>query len=82
MRQAIRGVILGSAALVSAAALVTLGGCADITPELDTMSQRPADVNNRMAITTDTNLRQLNEDLGRAFFFDRPMRTTPGPIPY
>lgn len=82
MRQAFRGVILGSAALLSAGALITLGGCSDITPELDTLSQRPADVNNRIAITNDTNLRQLNQDLGRAFFFDRPMRTTPGPVPY
>jgi len=82
MRTALRGVILGSVALAATAAALTLGGCADITPELDTLSQRPADINNRIAIVNDTNLRALNQDLGRAFFFDRPMRTTPGPIPY
>ncbi|MGP1310370.1 MAG: hypothetical protein ACTS27_09255 [Phycisphaerales bacterium] len=82
MRTAHRGVLLATGSVLTLAALATLGGCADISPEVDTLSQRPADVNNRIAITNDTNLRMLNQDLGRLFLLDRPSRLTPGPVPY
>lgn len=81
MRTANRRLILGVSALAALAG-VSLTGCADITPELDTRSQRSADITNRIAITTDTNLRLFNEDLGRALLMDRPSRLTPSPVPY
>lgn len=55
---------------------------ANPTPELDTTSQRRHDMDNRMTVTNDTNLRMFNEDLGRMFFLDRPSRLSPKPVPY
>lgn len=52
------------------------------TPELMTMSQSPDVVKNQMSYVNDTNLRQLNEDLGRMWFYDRPMRMMPRGAPY
>ncbi len=52
------------------------------TPGLQTLAQRPVDVDNAIAITNDTNLRMANEDLGRMFFFDRPSRLTFSPMPH
>ena len=52
------------------------------TPELDTLAQQRDDMDNRMTVTNDTNLRMLNEDLGRMFFLDRPSMLTPKPVPY
>lgn len=52
------------------------------TPELDTLSQRHDDIQNRIVVTNDTNLRMMNEDIGRFWFFDRPSRLSPTTIPY
>ena len=79
-----------SAALV-AGALAT--GCsnrsADInairmnpSPEVMTLNERPTDVRNAITIMWDENIRMANEDLGRFFFFNRPSRLTPEPIPH
>lgn len=75
-------------ALLLAAPLL-LAGCAsntaagrdaevrsNLTPELQTLSQRPSDVDNKVTLTTDENLRAANEDLGRLMLFDRPSRLT------
>lgn len=51
-------------------------------PELKTLAGRNADMKNRWAITRSTNLRGLNDSLGRALYLDRPTRMQPGPIPY
>ncbi len=71
----------------------TLAGCgsnpfgrdadlrANLSPEVDTLYQRPVDVENALAITGDTNWRMFNQDLGRAFYTDRPSRLTREPIP-
>lgn len=82
-------------ALLSAAALTAvLAGCANDpferatmirlspTPELKTLYQRPADVANAWAIMDDENWRMFNQDLGRAFYTDRPSRLTREPIPH
>jgi hypothetical protein len=53
----------------------------NLTPELDTMHQRPDDIDNAIAITFDENGRMLNEDLGRLFLLNRPSRLTPEPTP-
>lgn len=52
------------------------------TPELDTLSQRHDDIDNRLTITNDTNLRMLNEDIGRVLMLNRPSRLSPMRIPY
>lgn len=84
---------IAAALVVGAAGLVT--GCEsttpqqekvrlirnNLTPELDTMHQRPDDIDNAIAITFDENGRMLNEDLGRLFLLNRPSRLTPEPTP-
>lgn len=54
---------------------------ADPTPNLDTLYQRPQDVDNAMTVTFDENGRMFNEDLGRFWLTDRPSRLTREPIP-
>ena len=80
---------LSAAAILGAAALVT-SGCAsntvqayraDLTPRLDARGQSHDDIQNQIAITNDTNFRNINNDLGRLFFTDRPSRLTIGPKP-
>jgi hypothetical protein len=71
-----------------------LGGCAgknseskaeelrgNLTPELDTLSQRKTDMDNETALTFDENGRMLNEDWRRFWLLDRPSRLTPNPVP-
>jgi type IV pilus biogenesis protein CpaD/CtpE len=71
-----------------------LGGCAsntpsarhaavrdNPTPELDTLYQRPAEIDNRLTLTTDENLRMFVEDWGRVWLLDRPSRLTREPVP-
>ena len=78
-----------SLALVAAAALA---GCADPftrdggirmspSPEADTLYQRDVDVANAFTVMEDENWRMFNQDLGRAFYTDRPSRLTREPIP-
>ncbi len=67
------------------------GGCADstraddiradLTPELDTLYERQADMDNQGALTFDENGRMFVEDLGRAFYTNRPSRLSPEPLP-
>ncbi len=74
-----------------AGGLAALAGCstpsrydevkADATPNLDTLHQRPEDVDNAMVVTLDENGRMFWQDLGRFFLFDRPSRLTREPIP-
>jgi hypothetical protein len=52
------------------------------TPELDTLYQRPADMSNAWTIMDDENWRMFTQDLGRAFYTDRPSRLTREPIPH
>ena len=78
----VRGLLLA----VGCLAVAGLGGCGSTlaqrdaavrgnpTPELETLSQRPIDVDNRQALTMDENLRMANEDLNHLFLLDRPSR--------
>jgi hypothetical protein len=50
------------------------------TPELDTLYQRPVDIANALTLQEDENWRMFNQDLGRAFYVDRPSRLTREPI--
>ena len=74
----------------AAASLLIAGGCQsskarDIrmnpTPELDTLAQREVDVDNALTVTFDENIRMFKQDLGRAFYTDRPSRLTRETIP-
>jgi len=49
----------------------------DMTPELMTLNQRPADVQRHMAYTNNVNSRMFWEDLGRTWYTDHPSRLNP-----
>jgi len=74
------------------AGAATLGGCAtrstylesirlNPTPELMTLYERPVDVGNNIALMRNENWRMFWEDLGRAWYWDRPSRLTPETMP-
>lgn len=72
----------------AAAAALLLGGCStydevklDPSPNLDTLYQRPVDIDNAIVVTFDENGRMFLQDLGRAFYWDRPSRLTREPVP-
>lgn len=80
--------------LAAAGAMALLGGCYsntaagrdakvrnNLTPELDTLSQRPIDVDNRETLTIDENLRMANEDWNRLWLMDRPSRLARPRVP-
>lgn len=54
----------------------------NLTPELDTLYQRPDDIENSLAIMADENGRMIWQDLGRAMYTDRPSRLTREPVPW
>jgi hypothetical protein len=54
---------------------------ANPTPELDTLYQRPIDIDNRLTLTFDENWRMFNQDWGRFWLTDRPSRLTPERVP-
>ncbi len=54
----------------------------NLTPELKSMSKRPEDVKNSLAIYFNEMDRMFWQDVGRAFYTDRPSRLTPEPVPY
>lgn len=53
----------------------------DPTPNLDTLHQRPEDVDNAMVVTVDENTRMFWQDLGRVFLLDRTSRLAREPVP-
>jgi hypothetical protein len=76
--------------LAAVAAFAGVSGCstsryeeikADASPNMDTLYQRPEDVDNAIALTFDENSRMFWQDLGRAFYWDRPSRLTREPVP-
>ena len=54
----------------------------NLTPDVQTLTERPIDINASMAIARDHNLRMFSEDIGRVFFVDHPSRLSPYPITY
>lgn len=83
-RRAGAGLTLGALVL-----LLGAGGCArtaseqqlaeirsNPSPGVDTLTERPDDIDNALTMTFDSNFRQLNSDLGRALLLDRPSRLT------
>jgi hypothetical protein len=55
---------------------------ADLTPELDTLYQRPDDMANAFTLMLDENGRMFWQDIGRALYVDRPSRLTREPVPW
>lgn len=54
---------------------------ADPSPDIDTLYQRPTDIDNAMTVTFDENLRMFWQDCGRLMLFDRPSKLAREPIP-
>jgi hypothetical protein len=91
--RSIRSSARTSALLLTAIAGATLAGCTgggphnhhriqgNLTPEVDTLYQRRVDMDNRIALTNDENLRMFNQDLGRFWLLDRPSRLSREPNP-
>jgi hypothetical protein len=52
----------------------------DLTPELHGIAMRKSDAHNGFAITSNSNLRLLSDDLARTFYTSTPTRLTPYPI--
>ncbi len=82
---------------VASLAVCALAGCAstgrndggrhsavqgDVTPELDTLTERPIDFDNRMYYTMDANDRMLWADFQRIMLIDRPSRLQPTTSPF
>lgn len=89
--------VLVAMVVAAAAAASALTGCAssgrndggrhdaiqgDLSPELDTLTMRPIDVDNRIYYTWDTDGRMFWRDLMKATHLDRPSRLTNMPTPY
>jgi hypothetical protein len=85
----------GLLAVASVVALAGLVGCntspsakrdaqvrSDLTPELQTLSQRPIDVDNTQAVVWDEDLRMANEDWDRFWLMDRPSRLSRWRMPH
>lgn len=53
----------------------------DPTPEAVTLFQTPDEVENELAVMYNDNWRMFKQDLGRAFYVDRPSRLTREPVP-
>lgn len=78
-------------AVVGLALLGVVAGCSsspgrkvrhDLTPELKTVHQRPADVDNTVWHTWNADWRMMKADLLRAGHLDRPSRLAPVPVPH
>lgn len=53
----------------------------DPTPNIQTLYQRPVDVNNALVVTSNENFRMMWQDLGRVTYLNRPSNLTPEPVP-
>ena len=69
--------------------MLSLIGCAptnrndivtNLTPELQGLHERPSDVYGNMAVTHNSNIRMISDDLGRVFMTNRPSTLSPFPI--
>ncbi|MCA9285101.1 MAG: hypothetical protein KDA22_07810 [Phycisphaerales bacterium] len=90
MRRFLTAALVGSLATVITTGII---GCesdpnpvsfnnikSDLTPELMTMSERPSDVDRNMAVVGNINIRNMWNDLGRMWMFDRPSILSPYPV--
>ena len=54
----------------------------NLSPELDTLTERPIDFDNRMSYTMDANDRMMWADFQRIMLLDRPSRLQPITSPF
>jgi len=52
------------------------------TPDVQTLDERPIDIDAHIAAANDHDLRNFSHDLGRVFYTDHPSRLSPFPITY
>ena len=82
--------VLALATCALAASALLLGGCSESesqladarfnpTPELNNLTDRPDDQDNRIHSNFDTNWRSMSRDLGVFFLLDRPSHLSPYP---
>ncbi|MDX2130859.1 MAG: hypothetical protein SFY69_02255 [Planctomycetota bacterium] len=82
-----------AALVVPVLALSALVGCSskgtspsairsDLTPELRTSYQRPEDIRNMYAHTTNANYRLMRDDFYRFWLLERPSRLSLTPMPH
>lgn len=82
---------------IASLAALAIGGCAstgrddggrhsriqgDVSPELDTLTQRGIDFDNSMYYTMDANERMMWADFQRIMLIDRPSRLQPTTSPF
>lgn len=51
----------------------------NLTPALQSSTERPVDIHSNLAVMQDTNWRMFWDDMGRAFYTDRASNLTPYP---
>ena len=54
----------------------------DISPELQGTVERPVDVDAHLVVNNNANIRMITDDLGRAFYTNRPSALSPFPVVY
>lgn len=81
-----------SALIIATLSAVVLTGCyhsndvsyssitRNLTPELQTLTERPSDVHTNIAVSRNQDMRMLQEDLGRLMLLDGPSKLSPYPI--
>ena len=52
----------------------------NLTPELQTLTERPSDVHRNIAVSNNQDWRMFSEDLGRVWMTDGPSSMSPYPI--
>lgn len=69
---------------VAGALLAIAGGCAatDPSPSMTALGRSDAEIAKTYTIASDENIRQILDDLERAFYTDRPSRLSPMAIPH
>ena len=82
MRKSTIGKTLAIATLAALASV--LAGCAvtDPSPSMVARGRSDAEIARTYTMTTDTNMRQIIDDLERSLYTDRPSRLSPITMPY
>ena len=82
MRKSTFSRTLGIATLGALASVLV--GCAvtDPSPSMVARGRSDAEIAKTYTMTTDTNIRQIIDDLERSFYTDRPSRLTTMTMPY
>ncbi|MCB9838576.1 MAG: hypothetical protein H6813_04490 [Phycisphaeraceae bacterium] len=80
-----KNTLVKTLAIASLGAILTIPvGCAatDPSPSMVALGRSDAEINKTYTMTYETNIRQIIDDLERAFYTDRPSRLSPVNLPY